>query len=127
LSVLAHDEAGGEVFFEGLRGFDVAEVIEDFVPEAGVEKVEDRVFFSADVEIDKAVVISPIAFGFGADEIFGVIRIAVAEVIPAGARPLGHGVGFALEGVAVVDPVGAVDEGATGVAGGLEVLHLRLE
>ena len=40
---------------------------------------------------------------------------------------MGHGVGFTLELVAVVDPVGAVDEGAAGVAGGLEVLHLGLE
>ena len=40
---------------------------------------------------------------------------------------MGHGVGFALELVGVVDPVGGTQEGATGVAGGLEVFHLGLE
>lgn len=65
LSVLAHDETGGEVFFERFLGLEVAEVVEDFVPEAGVEKMEDGVFFSADVEVDEGVVISPVAFGIG--------------------------------------------------------------
>ena len=56
-----------------------------------------------------------------------VVGVAVAEVIPAGTGPLRHGVGFALELVGVIDPIGGAQKGATGVAGGLEVFHLGLE
>ena len=40
---------------------------------------------------------------------------------------MGHGVGFALELVGVVDPIGGAQKRAAGVAGGLEVFHLGLE
>ena len=115
---------------ERFRGGEVAEVEEDLVPEAGVEEVEDSVFGAADVEVDGsgfAVTAEPVGFGFAADEAVGVVRVAVAEVVPAGAGPLGHGVGFALGGIGVADPVGGFDERAAGVAGGFEVFEVRLE
>ncbi len=49
LAVFAEDEALVDEAAEGLRGGDVAEVEEHFMPEAGVEEVEDGVFGSADV------------------------------------------------------------------------------
>lgn len=127
LPVFAHDEALVDELFEGLVGAEVAEVVEDFVPEAGVEKVEDGMLGAADVEVDVGVVAGPVVFRFFGYEGLFVTWVAIAEVIPAGAGPLGHGVGLATEGVAVVDPVGAVQERSAGVAGGLEVFHLGLE
>ena len=40
---------------------------------------------------------------------------------------MGHGVGFALHLIGVVDPVSSFEEGAAGVSGGLKVLHVGLE
>ena len=64
-----------------------------------------------------------------AGEGFGVVRVAVAQEVPAGARPLGHGVGFPLSGGAALG-AGAVHiavdvgQGALAVGAGLEVLHV---
>ena len=52
LPVFAHDETLVDELFEGLVGAEVAEVVEDFVPEAGVEEMQDGVLGAADVEVD---------------------------------------------------------------------------
>ena len=96
LSVLAHDEAGGKVALKGFAGFNVAEVVENLVPEAGIEKVQHGVLFSADVEVDKAIAVTPVVFGFWAQEMLFVVGIAITQVIPARSGPLGHGVGLTL-------------------------------
>ena len=113
--------------FERFVSAEVAEVVEDFVPEAGVEQVEDGVLGAADVEVDVGVVARPVVFCFFGYEGLFVGGVAVAKVIPTGASPLGHGVGFAFELIGVVDPIGRAEKGATGVASGLEVFHLGLE
>ena len=59
----------------------------------------------------------PVAFRFGGDEAAGVVRIAVAEVIPARTGPLGHGVGFAGGAVGEIDPIGGLAEQRIGSGG----------
>ena len=49
---IGEDHALVEEFLEGLFRADVARVIEHLEPEARVEKVQDRVFGAADVEVD---------------------------------------------------------------------------
>ena len=98
-------------FWKRLGGVEVAEVEEHLVPEAGVEQVKYGVLRTTDVEVDHAgFVVGPISLGFVGDETAGVAGIAVAEVIPAGAGPLRHGVGFADRAVGKVHPVGGLGE-----------------
>jgi hypothetical protein len=54
LAVFAEDESLVDEFLERFVVGDEAAVEEDFVPEAGVEEVEDGVFDAADVEVDAA-------------------------------------------------------------------------
>ena len=59
-----------------------------------------------------------------------VVGVHIAQEVPAGAGPLGHGVGFALGGAAAaraggVDPVGHLGQGAFAVVGGLVGFHHR--
>ena len=89
----------------------MAEIIKDFVPEAGVKQVKNRVFGAADVEIDHSwLVAGPVIFRFVGNEASGVLRVAIAEVIPAGASPLWHGVGLADRAVRELDPFGGFGE-----------------
>ena len=105
----------------GSGGADPADVVEYFVPKAGVEQVQDGVLGAADVQIDGHPV-----FFFGLVE--GgtiVVGVEVAEVIPATAGPLGHGVGLAAGGAVVdgdVEPVGDVGERRFAGAAGLVVV-----
>ena len=67
---------------------------------------------------------------FGAGKGFLVVRIHVAQEVPRGAGPLGHGVGFALGRSAAlragrVDPVGDLGDGRFAVVGRLIAFHLR--
>ena len=105
----------------------MAKVIENLVPEARVEKVQDGVLLTSDVEVDEGVVVAPVALGVRRDKMFGIPWITITQVIPARPGPLRHGVGFAGVLLRVVDPVGRVQERTTWIAGGFKVLHLRLE
>ena len=60
------------------------------MPEACVEQVEYRMLCATDVKIW----IAPIFFLFGIDQGSVIIRVDVAQVIPARAGPLRHGVGL---------------------------------
>ncbi len=67
---------------------------------------------------------------FLAGQCLVVVGIHIAQEVPAGAGPLGHGVRFALgraaaAGAGGVDPVGHLAQGAFAVVGGLVALHLR--
>ena len=106
---------------EGLDGGDVAEVMEHLVPESGIEQVEHGVFGSANVEVD----VSPIRVGLFGDEAFIIIGIAVTQVIPAGTRPLGHGVGLAGDTVGQIHPVGGFAQQGIRSAAGLVVVEGR--
>ncbi len=82
-------------------------------------------FGSADVEVDR----EPVFFEFGVDEVLGVFVVGEADVVPAGAGPLGHGVGFADEfdavGVGLVEPfLGSPGERWVGSSLGFEVVHV---
>jgi hypothetical protein len=55
------------------------------------------------------------------------MRVHIAQKVPATTCISRHGVGFALGGIGVADPVGGLDERAAGVAGGFEVFEVRLE
>ncbi len=130
LAVFAKDEALVDEALEGLGGGEVAEVVKDFVPESCVEEVEDGVFGAADVEVHAAGGArggEPVAFFFRIEKGAVVVGVEVAEVIPAGAGPLGHGVGLAGVAGDFAEPVGGFGEGAAGVAGGAEVVELGLE
>ena len=106
------------------------------MPEAGVEEVEDGVFGAADVQIHhcrllivdcRLLIARPVGLGFFGDEAVAVMRVAVAQVVPAGAGPLGHGVGFADGAVGQLDPVAGLAEQGLGGAGRLVVVERRGE
>ena len=71
--------------------------------------------------------LGPVVLGFVGDEALGVARIAVAQVIPAGAGPLRHGVGFAGGAVGEIHPVGGLAEQRLGRAAGFVVVERRRE
>src|SRR5690606_18005080 len=134
-AVFAENDALVKELGEGLgRGHD-AEVEENFVPEARVEQVEHGVLGAADVDVGPLPVIEQLGRGDGCV----VLGVEVAQVIPAGAGPLRHGVGLAAGAHVVgrglrlrggnggtgggvipdVHPVGDGGEGAFAGAGGL--------
>ena len=115
----AEDHALVDEALERLAGADVAEVEQDLVPEAGVEQVEDGVLGPADVEVDGQPVV-----GGGAGERRGVVlRVHEAQVVPAAAGPLRHGVGLTEAAVGVDPRAGLAERGLAGLAG-LEVVEL---
>ena len=83
-----------------------ADIIEELVPEAAVEQMERRVLHAAVVPVDRA----PVAQGLGRGKGLVVVRIHIAQIVPRGTGPLGHGVRFTLgwaaaAGAGRVDPV----------------------
>ena len=89
-----------------------ADIEEELVPEAGIDKVAGSVFRPADVEID----VLPIFVGLFGDEGFVVLRVHVAQIVGTGACKAGHGAVLAL--TAVVRPVlGACQWGLTRFGG----------
>ena len=63
---------------------------EDLVPEAGVEQVQHCMLSAAHIEVD----IHPVFLSRLPDKALVVLSVEIPQVIPATARPLGHGVGF---------------------------------
>ena len=82
---------------------------------------------STNIEVNETVFIAPVVFILGGDEMVRILWVTIAKVIPARASPLRHGIRLALELIAIINPVGAINQGATRVTGRLEVLHLGLE
>ena len=109
----------------GLGGVDLVEVVEELMPEPGVEKVPRHVLHAAVVPVHGHPVLHLLLIA----EHLIVVGVDEPEVIPAGPGPLGHGVGLPLGGAAALG-AGAVDEavdpgeGALAVGAGLEVLHI---
>ena len=88
--------------------------------------MQRRVLHAAVIPIDRAPVFLRL---LGDGRVF-VVRVHIAEVIPAGACPLGHGIRLALGRAAAartgcVDPVGHFRQGAFAVVGRLVAVHLR--
>ena len=115
VAVLVLDHALAEQVGEGLVHVEHAEVAEDFGPEARVEQVEDRVLDAADVVVDG----HPAVDGSTREGCGGVVRVTIAQVVPAGAREGVHRVGDAPRGTAALG-AGRLVEGRVlgeGVAG----------
>ena len=110
---------------ERLATADEAQIEQDLVPESAVQEVQHRVLGAADVEIDR----KPVLLDRGVDEAFLVLRVCVAQVVPAGAGPLRHRVGFATalaacDRICHAQPFDGVGQRRFAGAGGLETLHL---
>mmetsp|Transcript_66760 Transcript_66760/g.161182 ORF Transcript_66760/g.161182 Transcript_66760/m.161182 type:complete len:863 (-) Transcript_66760:217-2805(-) len=124
LAVGAEDHALVHQLLEGLGVLDQVEVEEHLVPEARVEQVQHGVLGAAHVEVDR----QPRLIGLGAPTRLRVGRVGEAQVVPARARPLGHGVGLARPPRAVllleVAPVDAARQAALRVIARLEVGEL---
>ena len=81
-------------FFEGFVLEGEAQVVEEHIPEAGIDKVSGGMFGSAQIEVD----LLPVVIGFFAEILIRIFWIHIAQVISAGAGESGHGIGF--EGIA---------------------------
>src|SRR6266511_4405160 len=104
---------------ERLGGAHLAQVVQHLLPEARVQQVQDRLLDPADVQVDAARVAGParahpVALVGRVDEPVVVVRIDVAQLVPAGARPLRHDVQLA----AVAPGPLAQVQGDLGPAGG---------
>jgi len=103
-----------------------ADVVEELVPEPGVQQMQRRVFHAAVVPVDGR----PVVERFLGRERLVVVRIHVAQIVPARAGPLGHGVGLAFGGSAAagtgcVDPVRHLGQGRLAVVRRLIGLDIR--
>ena len=85
----------------------MAEVVEHLVPETRIQKVQHRVLDTADVEVHSTRVVRSVfgrprahPVGLIADiaELFAVVRVGVAQLVPRTARPLRHDIGVASVG-----------------------------
>ena len=104
---------------------EVAEIVQHHVPEPGVEEMEHGVLRAADVKINPTGIVlsvaEPVARGFLSYELTGVARVAITQVVPAGAGPLGHGVQLAGGGRGVAHPIDGLGQGRFRGAGRFEV------
>ena len=112
----------------GLPGGDHADVVEELVPEPGVEQVQGGVLHAAVVPIHRG----PVLEGFFRSQSLVVVGVHIPQEVPAGTGPLGHGVCLPLgraaaAGAGGVDPLGHLADGALAVVGGLVALHLGEE
>ena len=76
---------------ERFRRGDMPEIKQYLVPEPRVQQVQNRMFRAAHIEVD----IHPVFLSRLPDKALVVLRVEIPQVIPATARPLGHGVGLA--------------------------------
>ena len=114
-----------EEFLERFVSRDEAEVEQDLVPEAAVEQVEHGVFGTTHIEVHG----HPVLFKFLCNKCVAVAGIDVAQVIPAGASPLRHGVRLADTLAAVLvghlEPFGSVGERRLSAITWLVILEFR--
>lgn len=84
-------------FLEGFLGWHDTDIIEEFVPKTGIEEVKNGVFGTADIDVDRQPLFEQVFIR----QFLIVVGVDVAQVVPAGASPLRHGVGFP----AALDPI----------------------
>ena len=109
---LSLDHALVDEFLERLLFADQSHIIEEFVPETGINEVARSVFGAADIKIH----VPPVLIGVPAHQRLVVLRIHIAQIIGAAAGETGHGAG--LDGIAVVRPVlGAGQRRLAGLSG----------
>ena len=93
-----------EQAMERFLGRHVAEVVENLVPEARIEKVQHGVLDAADVKVDTAGVAGafrahPVTLDIFVDKSIRVGGVEVAQFVPTRARPLRHHVHLAAVGL----------------------------
>mmetsp|Transcript_50077 Transcript_50077/g.117938 ORF Transcript_50077/g.117938 Transcript_50077/m.117938 type:complete len:258 (-) Transcript_50077:557-1330(-) len=93
----AQDEALVDEALERLLGVHHPAVVQHLVPEARVQQVQHRMLCPPAVQIHG----HPVLFDLLVDRSSRVFRVEKAEVVPAGACPLGHRVGLSAESGAV--------------------------
>ncbi len=94
------DHALVEQLVERLDRGDVPQVEQHLGPEARVQQVQHGVLGAADVQVDTAVRLAlarahPVLLDRRVDQLLAVVRVQVAQLVPAGTGPVGHGVGLA--------------------------------
>ena len=105
VTVLVLDHALAQQVGEGLVHAQQAQVAQCLGKEAAVEQVQNGVLDAADVVIDR----HPAVGGLAGEGQLGVVRVGIAQVIPAGAGEGVHGIGLAL-GRAAADRAGGLVE-----------------
>ena len=128
MGVLAQDHAVAGALGIGFSTGDDPDVMEEVVPEPGVEQMEGGMLHAAVVPVH----LSPVLQGLLGRQSLVVVGIHIPQEVPAGAGPLGHGVGLALgraaaAGAGGVYPVGHLGDGGFAVVSGLVALHLGQE
>src|SRR5665811_2584156 len=108
-----------EQLAERFLAADVAQVEQHLVPEAGVQQVQHGVLDPTDIQIGTTrvdgtnrcphngfgVLAHPVLLHLGVNQGVVVGRIQVAQLVPAGTGPVGHGVGLAAVGLHAVAQV----------------------
>ena len=106
VGVQAEDHAMGSALLVGFRRRDHTDVVQELVPEPTVQQVQSGVLHAAVVPIHRRPVFQRL---LGSDGVLAV-GVHIAQEIPRGTGPLGHGVGLAGSGAAAagaggLDPV----------------------
>ena len=91
LAVFTQNHAVARALLVGLLSGHHTDIIKEFMPEAAVEQVERGMFHAAVIPIHRR----PVFKRFLGGKRFIIMRIAIAQEIPGGPRPLRHGVRFA--------------------------------
>ena len=125
MGVQAQDHAVRGTLLVWLLGGDHADIIQEFMPETAVQQVQGGVLHTAVVPVHRAPILQSLFAGDGVV----VLRVAIAQEVPAGTGPLGHGVGLALgggtaAGAGRADPLGVAGQRAFAVLARLKVLDL---
>ena len=102
------DHALGEEALGGFVILDQAHVAHEFGPEARVNQVQDRMFYSADVLVD-AMISEPVACFLAVERSLIITGIGVAIEVPGRVDKRVHRVGFAT-GWTTAFRAGSVDE-----------------
>ena len=105
VAVLVLDHALAQQVGEGLVHTQQAQAAQRLGKEAAVEQVQNGVLDATDVVIDG----HPTVGGLAGERQLGVVRVGIAQVIPAGASEGVHGIGLAL-GRAAADRAGGLVE-----------------
>ena len=125
MGVQAQDHAVGGTLLVRLLGGHNADVIQELVPETAVQQMQGGVLHAAVVPVHGAPILERLLAGDGVV----VLRVAVAQEVPARTGPLGHSVGLALgggtaAGAGRADPLGMARQRAFAVLARLKVLDL---
>ena len=115
----ALDHALVDQLLERLLLAHVTAVVEELVPETGVDQVAGRVLRTADIEIH----VAPVFIRLAADEHLVVVRIHIAQIVGAAARETRHGAQF--ERPAVNGPAFRAAQRRFARLGGLELADFR--